>query len=121
MFRFSNPSTDNSTPCLNGCRLRASRVKGSLRTYHATLKTIHNALQSREPKPGDEVDIRNMVVSLRDLIDDKWVQDQMKGEELDAPDQALLERLELAVPSPVTYDKAIDLLVAGLRAVLAEV
>jgi hypothetical protein len=97
-----------------------ARIKGALRTYHATLKTIQAALEQREPKPGDEKDMGWICTAMIALIEDKWIQDQMAGTVVAAPDAALLQRLDLTRPDdPVTYDKAIDLLVAGLRAVLA--
>jgi len=97
-----------------------ARIKGSLRNYYATLKTIEAALELREVKPGDEKDMGWICTALIGLIEDKWIQDQMAGTVVEAPDNALLERLNLTRPGdPITYDKAIDLLVAGLRAILA--
>ncbi len=94
-------------------------IKGALRTYLGTLKTIQAALEQREPKAGDQKDIEWIVVCLGALLQEKWVQDQMKGTPMNAPDAKLLEKLDLPQPAdPVTYDKIIDLLVAGLRAIL---
>ncbi len=95
-------------------------IKGALRTYLGTLKTIQAALEQREPKAGDQKDIEWIVVCLGALLQEKWVQDQMKGTPMNAPDAKLLEKLDLPQPAdPATYDKIIDLLVAGLRAILA--
>ena len=95
-------------------------IKGALRTYLGTLKTIQAALEQREPKAGDHKDIEWIVVCLGALLQEKWVQDQMKGTPMNAPDAKLLEKLDLPQPAdPATYDKIIDLLVAGLRAILA--
>lgn len=95
-------------------------IKGALRTYLGTLKTIQAALEQREPKAGDQKDIEWIVVCLGALLQEKWVQDQMKGTLMKAPDAKLLEKLDLPQPAdPATYDKIIDLLVAGLRAILA--
>ena len=94
-------------------------IKGALRTYLGTLKTIQAALEQREPKAGDQKDIEWIVVCLGALLQEKWVQDQMKGTPMNAPDAKLLEKLDLPQPAdPATYDKIIDLLVAGLRAIL---
>lgn len=95
-------------------------IKGALRTYLGILKTIQVALEQREPKAGDQKDIESIVVCLGAIMQEKWVQDQMKGAPMNSPDAKLLEKLELPQPAdPVTYDKIIDLLVAGLRTILA--
>jgi hypothetical protein len=97
-----------------------ARIKGALRNYVATLKTIQAALEQREAKPGDEKDVNWIVTCLIALVEDKWVSDQMKGTEVAVPDASLLQKLDLGHPTdPITYDKIIDLLVAGLRAMLA--
>ena len=95
-------------------------IKGALRTYLGTLKVIQAALEQREPKAGDQKDIEWIAVCLGAILQEKWVQDQMKGTPMNAPDAKLLEKLDLPKPAdPVTYDKIIDLLVAGLRTILA--
>ncbi len=97
----------------------SARIKGALRNYVATLKTIQAALEQREARPGDEKDVNWIVTCLIALIEDKWVSDQMKGTPVAVPDANLLQKLDLAHPTdPITYDKVIDLLVAGLRAML---
>lgn len=95
-------------------------IKGALRTYLGTLKTIQAALEQREPKAGDQKDIEWIVVCLGAILQEKWVQDQMKGTPMTSPTAKSLEKLNLTPPAdPVTYDKLIDLMVAGLRAILA--
>ncbi len=96
------------------------RIKGSLRTYYATLKILEDQLRKRDPKKTDEGDVSWIVTGLVTALDDKWVQDEFKGVTLTAPDQSLLDRLSLAHPGePMGFDQGIDLLVAGLRAILA--
>jgi hypothetical protein len=96
-----------------------ARVRGSLKAYLANLNTLNNHLASREAKSADVEDLARIANSLKALIDDAWVREDLVGVRFALPTPEQIVPLTLPSASSETeFVEAISALVSNLKDVM---